>query len=132
MALFRRRSSRKTSPPGAWLAFLAVGIQFLLPFLVAYEIALAGSPAYADSIAVICSASGAPTADGTNPVHHGMSEGCPICAAMAVGQAFTTPGPIALPLPLMVATDGMTIAIELRAPSIGATPYQSRAPPARA
>ena len=132
MTLFRRRSSRKTTPPGAWLAFLAVGIQFLLPFIVVYEIALTSSPAYAENITVICSASGATTSDGANPTHHGLSDGCPICAAMAVGQAFAMPGPIALPLPRAVVTDRMAIAIETRAPSIAATPYQSRAPPAQA
>jgi hypothetical protein len=38
--------------PGEWLAFLAVAIQVLLPFLVAFEIALAGNPAYADAIPI--------------------------------------------------------------------------------
>ena len=127
MTLFKRRSSQKTAPPGAWLAFLAVGIQFLLPFLIAYEIALAGTPAYAGSFTIICSATQNP--GGPSQSHHGLSDGCPICTAMAVGQAFTTPSPVALPLPRVATNDRMIVATVARTASIAASPYQSRAPP---
>src|SRR5579862_740996 len=53
----QRRKDRKAAPQGTGLAFLALAIQALLPFLVAYEIALASTPAYAESAHVICSAS---------------------------------------------------------------------------
>jgi hypothetical protein len=131
MTLFKRRSSRKRSLPGAWLAFLAAGVQVLLPFLVAYEIALASDPAYADNFTAICSSSGihSQLPGDTRQPHHGMSDGCPICTAMAAGQAFTTPGPVALPLPRVVASDVAVAPVVAFTATPVASPYQSRAPP---
>jgi hypothetical protein len=130
MTLFKRRSSRKLSPPGVWLAFLAVGIQFLLPLLVVYELVLASSPAYADTF-TICSASSihSQLPGGADPTHQAPSDHCPICAAVAAGHGVTTPHLVALPLPSVVARDHVIVASAIRATAIDAAPYQSRAPP---
>lgn len=124
-------STRKMAPAGAWLAFLAIAIQVLLPFLVAYEIALAGSPAYADTLASICSASHPQPQipDGSGQSHHGPSGSCPICTAMAAAQAFTAPLPLVLPVPGAAGNDIPLAAVAWRPGSIAAAPYQSRAPP---
>ncbi len=123
-------SARKTAPAGAWLAFLAIAIQVLLPFVVAYEIALVGSPAYADSLSSICSAHAQPEVPaGSGQRHHGPSGGCPICTAMAAAQAFTAPAPLVLPPPRAIGNDVPIAAVGSRPGAIGAAPYQSRAPP---
>ncbi len=119
--------------PGAALAFLALGIQALLPFLVAFEIALAGRPAYADTI-YICSAThpttpSAPHEPGGTP-HHGLSDGCPICLALAAGQAFTAAAPIAFPLPEASAGAIYRDLAAARPHVIAAAAYNPRAPPA--
>jgi hypothetical protein len=97
-----QRPRGKTPPEGIGLAFLALAIQVLLPFLVAYEITLAGTPAYAESKIQICSVSGS-TSSSAHPIdhaaHHGLTDGCPICLALAASQAFTAAAPVALPLP---------------------------------
>ncbi len=133
MARGRHRRRQVTPPAGIWLAFLALTIQVLLPFLVAFEIALASSPAYADRTTFICSASrlAAPAAPkpGDPATHHGLSDGCPICTALAVGQAFTATSPVLLPLPKA----GVTLAPDWvyirRAPIVDVAAYNSRAPP---
>ncbi len=131
MTRAKPRTRIGTVPAGIGMAFLAVAIQVLLPFLVAYEIALMASPAYAGTVTFICSASGthSQVPDGSNQSHHGLSDGCPLCTAMAAGQAFTTPSPVALPLPRVVEGDIVTAPIAPRIAPIVAAPYQSRAPP---
>lgn len=115
--------------PGAWLAFLAVAVQMLLPFLVAYEIALAGSPAYADDFPICHAAESSNTAPGSAG-NHANPDSCPICAALAVGQAFTTPPPIAAPLPQTLRHVEFDISVPVQRIALACTPYQSRAPPA--
>jgi Protein of unknown function (DUF2946) len=131
--LRRRRKKAAPPPPGAWLAFLAIATQVLLPFLVAFEISLASSPAYADRTTFICSASrlASPATPARNGrvTHHGLSDGCPICTALAAGQAFTATSPVILPLPKAVATPAPERAHHFRAPAIAAASYLSRAPP---
>lgn len=120
-------------PQGIGLAFLALAIQALLPFLVAYEIAFSGTPAYAEGTTIICSASGStasPAAHQTNHnSHHGLADGCPICLALAAGQAFTTTAPIAAPSPQAAA---VILTLTALAPSAFAdfsASYNPRAPP---
>lgn len=129
MALARSPKSRKL--PGAWLAFLAVTVQALLPFVVAFEIALAGNPAYADAFP-ICHAAGEQSAGPASGQadNHANADGCPICAAMAVGQAFTPPAPIAAPLPQTIRYVAFDVAASVQRPALACTSYQSRAPPA--
>jgi len=131
----RVRSRRKTreAPQGLWLAFLALAIQTLLPFLVSYEIALASSPALAETT-VICSASGPATTPAGAPANHAAHHGfaahaCPLCIALASSQAFAAAPSLALPLP-----QGNPIAIAhstltLRTGVAPAASYNPRAPP---
>lgn len=102
-----------------------------MPFLVAFEIALAGNPAYADAFP-ICHAPGSQNAAPANNQANDRSnpDGCPICAAMAVGQAFTTPAPVAAPLPRIFRYVEFGIALPVQRSALACTPYQSRAPPA--
>lgn len=125
--------SKTARPAGAWLAFLALAIQILLPFLVAYEIGLASTPANAETI-TICHMPGAtaalePGAD--KDTHHArLCEGCPICTALAAGHAFTAAGPVALPLP-QAAAIVLHLTMQMpRAFASAAASYNPRAPPA--
>ena len=124
-----QRRTKRAAPQGAWLAFLAVAIQILLPFLVAYEITLASTPARAEGTAVICSSAPAsPQSD--HAAHHGVAgHPCPICLASAASQAFTAAPPVALPLPRGAAIVFHVAAPETRTGRSFAAPYQSRAPP---
>ncbi len=133
MTRTRRRRRQGAAPAGAWLAFLAIAAQVLLPFLVAFEISLASSPAYADRTTFICSASrlaapAAPKQD-QRTTHHGLSDGCPICTALAAGQAFTATSPVLLSPPKAAATDAPVQVPALRAPAVKVASYNSRAPP---
>jgi hypothetical protein len=117
------------APPGAWLAFLALAIQALLPFLLASEIALGNTQAYAEATSVICTASGSTATQPSHSSHHGLADNCPICLALAAGQAFTTLAQAVLPLP-----QAASITLSLVAPAPGAlagfaASYHPRAPP---
>jgi len=129
----QHRVRRKAAPQGTWLAFLALAIQVLLPFFVAYEIALASTPAYAEGTTVICSASGSTASPAPHQVdhtaHHGVAGSCPLCIALAASQAFTAAAPVALPLPQ---AKSVILHNAVQAPRVfsGATlSYNSRAPP---
>jgi DUF2946 family protein len=130
----RVRDLRKTreAPRGLWLAFLALAIQVLLPFLVGYEIALVSSPALAETT-VICSASGpatAPAGPANHAAHHGLAaHACPLCIALASSQAFTTAAPVALPLPQGSAVTIAHRVVTLRTSVAPAASYNPRAPP---
>jgi len=127
------RRKRQEAPQGLWLAFLALAIQTLLPFLVSYEIALASSPALAETT-VICSASGpataAPGAPANHATHHGFAaHACPLCIALASSQALAAATSVALPLPQ---GDPVAIAhskVTLRTGAAPAAAYNPRAPP---
>lgn len=122
------RASRRAAPPGAWLAFLALAVQVLLPFLVAYEIALASSPAYAESDTFICSASGTHSVPNEH-TRHGLSQHCSICMALAASQGFTAAMPVALPLPRGAGRVELYVVSTPRASALAAASYNSRAPP---
>lgn len=131
MITSRHDRKRKALPQGFALAFLAVAIQLLLPFLVAFEIAAASTPAYAETT-TICLAAGS-TALAAHPggetTHHGLAEGCPICIALAAGQAFITPAPIAAPLPRVFRrVFFVSQLVSATTPLINAS-YNPRAPP---
>lgn len=133
MSRVRGRRRKQGAPQGLWLAFLALAIQTLLPFLVASEIALASSPAFAETT-VICSASGPSTTPAGSPAnhaaHHGLAaHACPLCIALASSQAFAAAPSVALPLP-----QGNPVAIAhstvtLRTGAAPAASYNPRAPP---
>lgn len=128
MALRQRQDHRK-NPRGTLLAFLAVAIQAMLPFFLAVELVRASNPAFADTIP-ICSSLG-PAAhhdDGAADDHQGGR--CPICAAVAAAQSFTSP-PAPL-VPLRIACVRIALpTTDIPRLSFDALPaYQSRAPPA--
>jgi hypothetical protein len=122
------RTGKRAAPSGAWLAFLAIAVQILLPFLVAYEIALVSSPAYADRDAAICSASGTHSAP-TSHTKPGLCDQCPLCGAMAATQGFTTAIPVAVPLPRTTGSIVFDVATASHATHFAAASYNSRAPP---
>jgi hypothetical protein len=130
MARGQNRTGKKAAPQGTWLAFLALAVQVLLPFLVAYEIGLASTPAYAAGTTVICSAS-SPTAPRAvhHTAHHGLADGCPICIALAAAQAFTAAPPVALPLPQAQSVILHHAGVAPRPYASTATSYNPRAPP---
>jgi hypothetical protein len=134
MVAARQRRRPTTARSGAALAFLALAVQVLLPFLVAFDIAFASRSAEAEPIGIICSAGLADTHNSPSSNrathHHGLSDNCPICAALAAGQAFTAASPILLPLPqgaFGFAGDRMAVQ---PTPAVTASAYDSRAPPA--
>lgn len=122
------RAGKRAAPSGAWLAFLAVAVQVLLPFLVAYEIALVSSPAYAASSAIICSASDTHAAPASH-TQHGLSDRCPLCVALAANQSFTAATPITAPLPRTISGIARYSAPSHGASAFGVASYNSRAPP---
>ncbi len=133
MGSYSRRGAKRAVPQGTWLALLALAIQILLPFLVAYEIAFAGTPAHAQGTSVICSAAEPtnPTAppQGSHGSRHGLTASCPICMALAAGQAFTAAAPIALPLPLVESFVHYIAVQTPNAPFGAIASYNPRAPP---
>jgi len=128
-----KRITRRAAPQGTWLAFLALAVQVLLPFFVASEISLASAPAYAQGTTVICSASGSTTTPAPHPAnhasHHTLSDGCPICIALAASHAFTAAPPVALPLPQATSVFLLHSADAPRAFASTAASYNPRGPP---
>src|SRR5690348_10411472 len=134
MVAARHRRRPRTARSGAALAFLALAVQVLLPFLVAFDIALASRPAEAASASVICSVGFTEThtapSSNRDTSHHGLSDNCPICTALAAGHAFTAASPVLLPLPrdaFVFAPDQVALQ---GTPAATAAAYDSRAPPA--
>jgi hypothetical protein len=126
----RRRRLPQTRPPrGAWLAFLALAIQVLLPFFLAVEIARANEPG---STVVICSALGAGAHHESNPSgsdRHGSIGSCPICTALAAGHGFTAPPAPPQPLPVVGASVDLAATDAALVAPVAISFYQSRGPP---
>jgi hypothetical protein len=132
MTIGSRSGARRAGPQGTWLAFLALAIQSLLPFLVAYEIALASTPAHAQDTSVLCSASASPSSSNAtidHTTHHGLIGSCPICMALAASHAFTAAAPVALPLPQPAQVIQRYMARVPHAFADAAASYNPRAPP---
>jgi hypothetical protein len=134
MSRVRYRRKTQEAPQGLWLAFLALAIQTLLPFLVSYEIALASSPALAETM-VICSASGPATTPAglqanNHAAHHGIAaHACPLCIALASSQVFAAAHSVALPLPQGNPVAIAPSTVTLRTGAAPAASYNPRAPP---
>jgi hypothetical protein len=130
-----RRHDRKwrAPPQGFALASLAVAIQLLLPFLIAFEIAAASTPAYAETTSLCLTAgstgAGAPASHNGKTGRHGVAGGCPICVTLAASQAFTAPAPVAAPPPpeRPVALFSRSLSSLPLVPAPAS--YRSRAPP---
>lgn len=131
MKMRRYAKGGTAAPPGAWLAFVALAVQVLLPFLVAYEIGLASTPADAETVTICHAASTAavPGHGGGDTTHHGLCETCPLCTAIAAGQLFIATAPVASPPPRGVHHRVFRAQDSTGRLSIVAAPYQSRAPP---
>ncbi len=123
----RRRHRSQTRPPrGAWLAFLAVALQVLVPFFLMAQIARADEPGGA---AVICSALGHTQQGSNNAADHGLADHCSICTTLAAAQALAPPAAPPLPLPATIGRSILAIA-DVSAPALLIhSPYQSRGPP---
>jgi hypothetical protein len=109
---------------------LALALQVLLPFFVAYEIGVLSNPAYAETT-IICSASGSHAvpiqqSGADQPDHAGH---CSLCIALAAAHAFTAAAPGTLPLPYRVARITLQAAVSPHTFALLAASYRSRAPP---
>lgn len=127
------RGSRGALPRGFWFACLALASQVLLPFLLAFDIALAAPLTAGDNAVTLCSVShttSAPTSSGEGRTGHHSSPGnCPICQALSAGHAYTQPPPIILPVPTNLAVILGPSAPNESPTIISAVLYRSRAPP---
>ncbi len=137
----RRTRSRGRFPfAGAyWLGLLALGIQTLLPLLVALEMQLAtgdGPLAEAFEFCPLGHVHAAADRDhhhqpaDSHPHHQGLTDGCAVCLALHGGQAFTAAPALVLPAPGLGGE-----ALSLAAPVLGSlaaipASYHPRAPPA--
>ena len=123
----RQQRAQTRAPRGAWLAFLALAMQVLVPFFMAVEIARAEVPGGA---AVICSALGHETHQGNgDAADHGLADHCSICATLAAAQGFAPPGAPPLPLPATVDRTILVAADIPQAALLVTLSYQSRGPP---
>lgn len=127
------RARRKAPPQGIGLAFLALAVQALLPFVIAYEITFASTSAAAEGTTIICAVAGPTASSASHQVdhtsHHGLADGCPICLALAAGQAFIAAAPVALPLPQAASIVLRLAAHAPRASAGFSASYNPRAPP---
>ena len=123
----RRHRGQTRAPRGAWLAFLAVALQVLVPFFLMAEIARADK---SGGIAVICSGLGHQTQSGSNNAgDQGLADHCPICTTLAAAQGFAPPAAAPLPLPATIGGSALAVA-DISAPALLVnSPYQSRGPP---
>ena len=114
---------------GALLAFTAVAVQAILPFIVAIALVRATNPAYADEFP-ICSAYGTATHDqGGKTGDHGGAIGCPVCNAVAASHALASPPPLLVSLPASCGTIAFSVTDASIDALVAVSFYQSRAPP---
>ena len=128
MTARRHRSPQPRAPRGAWLAFLAVAMQVLVPFLLMVEIARAHEPGGAT---VICSSLSHDTApDSGNAADRDLATHCcSICGALAAAHGFAPPAAPPLPLPVAVGRSDLTPADVAQAALLVPSSYRSRGPP---
>jgi hypothetical protein len=124
-----RYRGRRVKRFGLRLALLALAVQALIPFLVAFQLrALAQSPEAAVLDAPLCLHDGSGQPAGGAP-HQDCTAACPLCAALAAGSLIGPP-PAGVAIPLVIGAEVPTTA---PAPTLaGLVPsasYRSRAPP---
>ncbi|HEY1503676.1 MAG TPA: DUF2946 domain-containing protein [Stellaceae bacterium] len=124
----RRHRLPPTRPPrGVWLAFFAVTLQVLLPFFLALQIAHAEEPG---SAAVICSALGHDTHQGSSPADQGqIDQCCSICTTLEAAQGFAPPMTLPLAMPAEIGRNVLAASNVAWRALLIASPYQSRGPP---
>ena len=128
----RYPQGRKAALRGLWLAALAIAGQLLLPFLLAFEIALAAPHGDGEIGLALCSITqhaAVPKPGNERTGHHTAPVGCPICQALATAQLFTQPPAVALPLPRIATTIARPSAPRWRPTVASTAPYRARAPP---
>lgn len=133
MALRQRLHRHGKNRRGTLLAFIAVAMQAMLPFFVAVALVRASDPAYAGTIP-ICASPGTAGhgANGTSGDQHANCGDCPICTALAAGQAFTAPPTVPLPVPVSIGRIVLSATDTPQLSLLASSPYQSRGPPALA
>ena len=122
----RQHRAQTRALRGAWLAFLALAMQVLVPFFMAVEIARAEVPGAA---AVICAALGHETHQGNGDADHGLADHCSICTTLAAAQGFAPPSAPPLPPPATVDRTILAGADIPQAALLVTLSYQSRGPP---
>ena len=120
----------------AWLALLALGVQSLIPVLLAAEIEVAVAQP-GQSVFTLCtfghlhpSAQSANHKSPTDPADdRGQGTLCPICIALQASPPFTAPVQIALPLPSGRPIDVLAATAASVPERVATLAYRSRAPP---
>ncbi len=127
------RGTRQIRLAAGWFGCLAMAVQALLPLLLAAEIRMANAGEIP-----ICTAAGLkqaadPATDRQNPSpirHHGGMATCPICQAVACGQAFTdTAASPSLSAPQSYETADAFAPAVPRLQAFYYSSYRARAPP---
>ena len=120
----------------AWLAIIALGIQALIPSLLAAEIQLAGAEGRTSLFTLCAFGHAHPATDhdgdngsGTSQHDQEIGAACPICIALLASPPFTAPALIVLPLPAGNAVDGLVAAAHEGRVALTTAVYRSRAPP---
>jgi hypothetical protein len=113
----------------AWLGLVALGIEALIPALIAAEIAIGG-----ESVSTFCvyghvHAVSHRGADGQSHDSDGGGLICPICVALQTSPAFTAPAPVVLPLPAVRYLATAVVVPQPAPRSVTTAAYPSRAPP---
>ena len=122
----RQHRAQTRALRGAWLAFLALAMQVLVPFFLMVEIARADTP---DGVAVICSALGHNTQQNGSTSDHGLVDHCSICTTLAAAQAYAPPAAPPLPMPASISRSDLSAADSAQAALLVTSSYQSRGPP---
>jgi hypothetical protein len=120
----------------AWLGLVALGIQALIPALVAVEIAVARAEG-GDSVFTLCVYGHVHAVSHRGADSHSHDSGddedggtvCPICLALQASPAFTAPAPVVLPLPAVRYLETAVLVARPEPRSVTTAAYRSRAPP---
>jgi hypothetical protein len=118
----------------AWLGLVALGIQALIPALLAVEIRMARAEGGHAVVALCIHGQAVSRHDADGPSHApGSDENgsavCPICVALQASPAFTAPAPVILPLPAIHYVATAVVVPQPAVRSVTAAAYRSRAPP---
>jgi hypothetical protein len=132
-----RWKRRQRNAVAAWLGLFALGLQALVPLLVAAEITVAGK-AGDHSVFELClfghphgaapsDAAGAPGSADQHHTDHG--DLCPICIALHASPLFTAPAAAPLPLPALEDVAPVLTPRHGALRLLALAAYRSRAPP---
>jgi hypothetical protein len=132
----RSRRWKSLSSIAAWLGILALGIQSLIPVLLATEIEIASTQP-GKSVFTLCDFGhihllpdrGADSKSPTPAGDDGQGTVCPICVALQASPPFTSPAPIILPLPSARPLVALVASARPAAELTATAAYRSRAPP---